>query len=360
MRTRWLSVVALVALLVTVGAGVAMSRVERGTPTVPTALASMPAETLTASVTDWARVRALLASGDGSDGAGANALLDRAYETDASAVSVLGDQVPAMKRAYGWSVLDAEWEALAQSRQGAAIIVQMPPEYDLGTVRERLGELGYLEPFESDGVWRGGADLVAGIDSSLTPLMSHAVVLDDNNRVVLSDRAAYAERTARVIGGSVDALAQNEAVRAVADTMGGAVAGVVHAGERGCAVMGFGRASGSDRALAQQRVDAVGGVTPYSAVGMALVPGSDGRLSRPPLTVAMHFDDTGAAVEDEAQRRAALAVGEAPGQGGTYGSRFAVSARQRGGDVVLRLRPREVGAQLLSDLNSGELLFAGC
>jgi hypothetical protein len=355
-------VVALVTLLVTVGAGVALSRVDRGTPTVPAALASMPAETLTASVTDWARVRALLESDRGSGGgAGTDALLDRAYETDASAVSVLGDRVPVMERAYGWSVLDAEWEALAQSRQGAAIIVQMPPEYDLGPVRERLGELGYLEPFDSDGVWRGGADLVAGIDSSLTPLMGHAVVLDDSNRVVFSDRAVYAERTAGVIDGSVDALAQTEAVSAVAGAMRGAVAGVVHAGEQGCAVMGFERASGADRALAQRRVAAVGGVSPYSAVGMALLPGPDGRLSRPPLTVAMHFDDTGPAVEEESQRRAALAVGEAPGQGGTYGSRFAVSsAQQRGGDVVLRLRPREVDAQLLSDLNAGELLFAGC
>ena len=71
--------VALVTLLVTVGAGVALSRVDRGTPTVPAALASMPAETLTASVTDWARVRALLESDRGSGGgAGTDALLDRA------------------------------------------------------------------------------------------------------------------------------------------------------------------------------------------------------------------------------------------------------------------------------------------
>jgi hypothetical protein len=354
-------VVALVTLLVTVGAGVALSRVERGAPTVPTALASMPPETLTASVTDWSRVRALLDAGGGSgDGAGAaDALLDRAYETDSSAVSVLGDRAPVMERVYGWSVLDAEWEALAQSRQGAAVIVQMPPEYDLDTVRERLGELGYLEPFESDGVWRGGADLLAQIDSSLTPLMGHAVVLDDSNRVVFSDRAVYAERTARVISGSVGSLAQTEAAGAVA--MQGAVAGVVHTGRQGCAVMGFERASGADRELARQRVASVGGVTPYSAVGLALTPGPDGRMSRPPLTVAMHFDDTGAAVEEEAQRRAALAVGEAPGQGGTYGQRFSVSsAQQRGGDVVLRLRPHEIDAQLLSDLNAGELLFAGC
>ncbi len=348
--------VALATLVAVVGAGVALSQVERTTPTVPTALASMPAETLTASVTDWARIRALV-GGRGS----ATAVLDRAYDRDASAVSVLGDMTAVMERRYGWSVLDARWEALAQSRRGAALVVQLPPEHPMGPVRERLEELGYLEPFESDGVWRGGGDLVAGIDASLTPLMSHAAVLDDTRRVVFSDNVAYAARTAEVIEGSRPALAQDESVAAVAENLQGAVAGVVHAGDRGCTVMGFGNATAADRAAAQRRISAVGGVDRYSAVGMALMPGSEPRgLHRAPLVVAMHFDDAGVAT-GEAERRAALAVGDAPLQGGTYQSRFAVGgAEQRGGDVVLRLRPREDDAQLLSDLNSGGLLFASC
>ncbi len=214
--------VALVTLLVTVGAGVALSRVERGAPTVPTALASMPAETLTASVTDWSRVRALLDAGGGSgDAADADALLDRAYETDASAVSVLGDRAPVMERAYGWSVLDAEWEALAQSRQGAAVIVQMPPGYDLDTVREKLGELGYLEPFESDGVWRGGADLLAGIDSIADPVDGAR----GRPRRQQPDGVLRPGRLRRTYGAGDRwlgrSLAQTEAAGAVADAMQG-------------------------------------------------------------------------------------------------------------------------------------------
>ena len=353
---RWLTVVALATLVAVAGTGVALSQVERTTPAVPTALASMPPETLTASVTDWAQARERLAGPGGIHG-----VLDRAYNTDVTAVSVLGENAPVMESRFGWSVLDSSWEGVAQSRQGAAVVVQMPADFDLGRVRERLNELGYLEPFDADGVWRGGIDLVAQISPSLTPFLANAVVLDDSHRIVLSDTAAYAARTAHVVEGSVPSLGQNGAVAAVGDQLEGSAAATVHVGNRGCVVMGFRRASPLDRAAARRRVAAAGGVGTYAAVGMGLVPGqrSDG-LHRAPQVVAMHFDDRSLAPE-EAQHRARLAVGDAPLQGGTYQSRFTVaSAEQRGGDVTLRLQPRDFDAQLLSDLDAGALLFASC
>jgi len=355
-RTRWLSVVAVATLVAVIGAGAALSQVERTTPPVATALASMPPETLTASVTDWAQARERLGGAGGTDG-----LLDRAYDTDVSAVSVLGEMAPLMESHYGWSVLDSRWEGVAQSKQGAAVVVQLPADFNLARVRERLGDLGYLEPFDADGVWRGGVDLVARISPSLTSMIANAVVLDESHRVVFSDTARYAARTADVIEGSVPSLGQNGALAAVADQLEGSAAATVHVGERGCVVMGFRRASSLDQAAARQRVAAAGGVGTYAAVGMGLVPGpgTDG-LRRAPLVVAMHFDD-GSVAPEEAQHRARLAVGDAPLQGGTYQSRFAVAAaQQRGGDVTLRLRPREADAQLLSDLDAGALLFASC
>jgi hypothetical protein len=353
-RTRWLSVVAVGVLVATAGAGVALSQIERSAPPVASALASMPAETLSASVTDWQQIRSSLTA------RGGGVLLDRAYETDVSAVSVLGAMTPIMEKQFGWSVLDAQWEGLAQSRRGAAVIVQLPDRFDTSRVRESLGELGYAEPFESDGVWRGGTDLVAGIAPTLTPLVAHAVVLDDTRRVVFSDQAAYAGRAAAVVQGSLPSLERSEAVSSVGDSLEGAVAAVVHAGSQGCEAMGFRRASSGDEAAAARRVSAVGGVGRYAAIGMGLVPGGDASLRRAPLVVAMNFDG-GAEASDEAERRALLATGEAPAQGGTFGARFAVSeASQRGEDVVLRLRPRTADAQLLSDLGSGQLLFATC
>jgi hypothetical protein len=348
--------VALATLVAVVGAGVALSQVPRTTPPVPTALGSMPAETLTASVTDWSQVRERLAGRGGADG-----LLDRAYDTDVTAVSVLGEMAPVMESRFGWSVLDSRWEGVAQSRQGAAVVVQLPAGFDLGRVRERLGELGYLEPFEADGVWRGGTDLVAQIAPTLTPLVANAVVLDESHRVVFSDSAGYAARAADVVEGSLPSLVQQGAVSAVAEQLEGAAAATVHVGERGCEVMGFRRASPVDRSAARQRLAAAGGVGTYAAVGMGIVPGArtDG-LRRALLVVAMHFDG-GSVSPAESEHRARLAVGDAPLQGGTYQSRFTVgAAQQRGGDVVLRLRPREADAQLLSDLAAGALLFAAC
>jgi hypothetical protein len=345
--------VALVTLLAVVVAGVALARVPRATPAVATAFASVPAETLTATVTDWAQVRAELSRRGGSG------LLDRAYDSDASAVSVLGAMVPVMRRHYGWSVLDAEWEALAQSRAGASVVVQLPTGFDLGVVRDGLEELGYQQPLDAGGVWRGGTDLVAGIAPGTTPLMAHAVVLDDTRRVVFSDAPGYAGETAAVVTGDAASFGESEAVRALGEQLEGSVASVAHVGAHGCRVMGFGEASGLDRTAAARRIEAVGGLTRHTGVGMGLVAEPDDvGLRRPMLVVAVHLPRT---VADEAQRRARLARGAAPGQGGTYGSRFAVAAaQQRGQDVVLRLRPRHAQAQLLSDLNAGRLLFAAC
>jgi hypothetical protein len=208
--------------------------------------------------------------------------------------------------------------------------------------------------------------VVARIDGSLTPLLGHAVVLDEQRRLVFSDNMSYARRTAAVSRGSVASLGQREPVGAVADQLDGATTSVVHTGRRGCQLMGFGSAAGPDQARARQRVAAVGGVGPYAAVGLGLMAGADGGagggtgVGRVPLVVAMHFADAGVA-DEEVDRRSRLAVGDAPAQGGTFGSRFSVaSATQRGGDVALRLRPREADSQLLSDLGSGSLLFASC
>ena len=62
----------------------------------------------------------------------------------------------------------------------------------------------------------------------------------------------------------------------------------------------------------------------------------------------------------DAEARARLAAGPAPGQGGDFGDRFAVEdARSDGREITLDLRPDE-GEYVLSDLTSGPVLFATC
>ena len=62
----------------------------------------------------------------------------------------------------------------------------------------------------------------------------------------------------------------------------------------------------------------------------------------------------------DADARAQLASGPAPGQGGDFSDRFTVAAASsQGRTITLDLHP-EAGQYVLSDLTSGPVLFATC
>jgi hypothetical protein len=85
---------------------------------------------------------------------------------------------------------------------------------------------------------------------------------------------------------------------------------------------------------------------------MGLLPGGDVRGV---LQVEDADDAAG-----EAEARAQLAGGPAPGQGGDFTDRFSVEgASSDGREITLDLRPRD-GEYVLSDLTSGPVLFATC
>ena len=106
------------------------------------------------------------------------------------------------------------------------------------------------------------------------------------------------------------------------------------------------------QAEADQLVDAAGAVRPLT--GYAL-----GRLSGGDVRAVLQVEDADDAAED-AEARARLAAGPAPGKGGDFTDRFTVEAAgSEGREVVLDLRPVE-GAYVLSELTSGPVLFATC
>jgi hypothetical protein len=126
----------------------------------------------------------------------------------------------------------------------------------------------------------------------------------------------------------------------------------VYSGDYACAALAMAHAGPSDRAQARQLVSAAGEVNPYSALAMSDEP--DGTFR-----VAFQFDGDDVA-RTNADTRAVLARGPAPGQGGTFDDRFRVtSVTARGSLVVMRLAPRP-DASVLSDLSTGPLLFATC
>jgi hypothetical protein len=138
----------------------------------------------------------------------------------------------------------------------------------------------------------------------------------------------------------------------VVDDAGEPLSAEVYSGDYACGALAMAHAGASDQAQAKQLLAAAGEVNPYSAFAMSEEP--DGSVR-----VGMEFDGSGTA-RTNADTRATLARGPAPGQGGTFGERFRVSSvTAQGSLVVMHLDPRP-DASVLSDLSTGPLLFATC
>jgi hypothetical protein len=194
--TRTVAVAVAATLLVLAMAGVVGWRLLGPASDYERAVASLPASTLRATYTDWTAVRAA-ADGEGLDAGSAAvdvaAFLDRAFERDLVSTSAVVDSTVAMRKWYGVSPLDAEWEAFGQDESGQVVVLATADDVDLAGVEQRLRSLGYDAPpggLGSGGTWQGSADLVASIDGGLTPVFQNAAVLADEGLLLLSDRGA--------------------------------------------------------------------------------------------------------------------------------------------------------------------------
>jgi hypothetical protein len=323
------------------------SRVEQG-------LEALPEETLVANFTDWSAVRSELSLDlDASSSAvDLDEFFDAAYDRDFSAASVLALDHEAIQDAYGWGVVDSEWEMYGQSPDGAVEVLRMTEGFDFDAADAALTTLGYPAA-DGDGIRVGGTDLVAAIAAGLTPQLANIALLPDDGLIVSSDNTAY-------LAGALDArdggktMADVDRSQQLASALpDDATTTILTAGGRACVTSGFGDADAETKRLARQRIDAAGGVHPLDGLALSLTSNSD-------LVVAMAFEDEAAAESDLAARRE-LATGDAPAQGGTFEDRFDVaSATQDGSTIVMRLHPKSDDYQLLSDLGRGGLLFASC
>ena len=138
----------------------------------------------------------------------------------------------------------------------------------------------------------------------------------------------------------------------VVDASGEPTSAVVLTRAYACEQLAMAQADGPDQEQAAELVAAAGTVSPLTAYAMSAQPDGDVR-------VAMSFE-TEEQARANADSRAALAAGPAPGQGGDFADRFAVaSATAEGRTVVLELAPVD-GAYVVSDLSAGPVLFAIC
>jgi hypothetical protein len=349
-RRRWIVVGVVVVLVAVAAGGYVWSRRDDGT-SFAWAVGHAPSGTQRESWTDWAAIRhheGMLLS-ERSSTSRLRHFLDAAYDDDLSSTSALVTSAPVLQQRFGFSPASIDWELYSQSYRGAVVMMHVPSTVDLDDVADHLRELGYRAPSDDDGVWDGGPDLVASISGSLSAELQY-VALDHHDSLVLtSDSASFlAVAVAAVEGHGPRATGLDTVV----NDAGEPLSSVVYSGDYACGALAMAHAGAADRAQGRQLLASAGEVNPYTAFAMSDEPDGSVRVS-------MAFEDDQAA-RTNADTRATLARGPAPGQGGSFGDRFRVtSVTAHGSLVVMELAPRR-DASVLSDLSTGPVLFATC
>ena len=329
------------------------------------AVSLAPADTQRWTWTDWAAVRERLGV-TGTDDDAVRRLLDAGFDADLTSASGLVESAPLLAQSFGWSPASIDWELLAQSPDGALDIVGLGDDADASALGDRLESLGYTRPDSPEGVWEGGEEVLARLNAASgtagTPTLQFVALDEERSLLLASDQRAYLER------GLEEAADEHEPSAAgVTDVLGTLPAqplsAVLLTGEQACGALSMGGAGDSDQAAADELLAQAGPVNPLTGFVLALLPpedGGDGGSQAPlDLRVGLGFESEEQA-RTNADTRAALAAGPAPGQGGAFSDRFTVDeVTADATTVTLDLAP-VAGAFPLSDLSDGPLLFATC
>jgi hypothetical protein len=302
------------------------------------ALTLVPDDVQRYSWTDWAGVRRAVHVRDDEhpSGSDVDAFLEKGYDADLTSASAMVTSADALQSHLGFSPATADSELFAQSDSGAVVVVDPASTDGLDRALERTG---YKKG--KGGIW-DGVDASASL--GITPEFNYIAVHD--GRVFASDSSEYLDE---VLGGG---FSPDDDVDRVADAVGDPVSAVLYSGDYVCGHLAMSQADDVDQAQAAELIRQAGGVDPLTAFAMAA---DDHRQ----VTVALGFENHDQAVHN-ADARAELASGPAPGQGGDFGDRFRLGRVAADGSVVtMRLRPVQ-GAYVLSDLSTGPVLFASC
>lgn len=329
------------------------------------AVSLAPADSQRWTWTDWAAVRERLGV-TGTDEAAVRRLLDAGFDADLTSASGLVESAPLLVQSFGWSPASIDWELLAQSPDGALEIVGLGEDADTTALGDRLEAIGYTRPDEADGIWEGGEEVLARLNQASgtagTPTLQFVAFDEDRSLVLTSDQRTYLER-------GLEEAAEEHEPRApgVTDVLGTLpeqpLSAVLLTGEQACGALSMGAAGESDQAAADELLAQAGPVNPLTGFVLALLPpeeDGDGGSQEPlDLRVGLGFESEEQA-RTNADTRAALAAGPAPGQGGAFSDRFTVDeVTADATTVTLDLAP-VAGAFPLSDLSDGPLLFATC
>jgi hypothetical protein len=357
MTRKRLTTVVIVVVVVAVLAGAAVVGLRWWRESQPTelgrAMAMAPADAQRLSWTDWAGVRKELDVSLSADASSSDVteLVDEGFEADLTSTSALVESAPVMHVQLGFSPATVDWELFTQSETAAAVTLGLPDSADFDRIADHLGRLGYVEPSSKTGIWEASPDVLAEI-GAVTPELSFIALDADDSAIVASDTiegaqdavdaATEDEEPAGGLGEVVDSLAEE----------GEPLSAAFYTGDQVCAALSMGQADSTDQDQAAELLAAAGEINPLTGFAMTREPGGDVR-------VAMAFE-TEEQARTNADTRAILAAGPAPGQGGDFADRFTLGDVIAEGLVVtMELTPTE-GTYVLSDLSNGPLLFATC
>lgn len=314
------------------------------------AVALAPGDGERFSWTDWSGVRRELGADLDVDSASPEVLdfLSEGYNSDLTSASALVESAQVLHVEYGFSPASIDWELFSQSAAGAVVMMHLPEGTDWPGIADNLTALGYTEPKQEDGVWLGGSD-VLGTISGVTPELGYVALDKDDSLIFTSDTIDYLEDA---LDDAIGAGAAVDSLDEVVGASGDALSAAIYTGAHACAALSMGQADVSDQEQADQLVREAGKVNPFTAFAMSVQPNRDVRL-------ALSFENDDQA-RTNADSRAVLASGPAPGQGGDFADRFVLGdVIAEGAVVTMELAPVE-GSYVLSDLSNGPLLFATC
>ena len=349
-------VIVMGVLLVVVAAGTAGVRAWLSRPTdLQRALALAPSDAQRWSWTDWSSVRDATGVRLDADSSTAKVhrLIEKGYAADLTSTSVLIDSAGLLQEHYGWSPATLDWELYSQASDGAVMIGHLPDSISFDDLRDDLDRMGFTKPAQGEDVWDGSTAAYAvsssADDGAVNPEITY-VALDSGRHLVLtSDNGDYLQAQVDALG---DRDALPDGVTRVAEAIGQPVSAYVNSGGYTCSQLSMADAADDDRQQADELIAQAGKINPVDAMALGAEP-HDG------VRAVLAFESHDQAVTN-ADSRAKLAAGPAPGQGGDFTDRFRLGKVKADGDVVTMALHPTPNASILSDLGNGPLLFATC
>lgn len=328
--------VVVIALAVALGSW-ASGRAVDPRSALTSALDTLPRGTAVAGFTDWSAIR------DRSP--------DEASLRDLTTRSVLAGSIDDMRRAYGWSATDLDWEAYGQSVRGSAMVARLSPHVSIDAVEARLRTLGYSRDGE---VW--SIDTAGGteVGPELAATLGNLAIVRGRRLVVATDRAAYLPAVLATIRDRDASLLSVRSAADVATALEGSDTALVQSGPFGCRATSFASADADVRAQAAAATARAGALAMPRVTGRGLV---DGRLRQTIRFVAAFASPAQAAAQ--ARVRAALSTGPFIGRSGRVEDVLDLrGATAHGSVATLRFALDPDKGAFMS--GEGPLLFAAC